>query len=200
MHQFIETIKIKNGKFQNLSFHLQRMKNTIMDFFNIDFITNIDNLQIPEIYINDVVKCRIIYSSKIDSIEFLNYEIKKINKLKIIEDNNIEYDYKFLNRQRLDYLYNLRNDCDEIIISKNGLITDTSYSNIVLEKKGKYYTPNTPLLKGTKRDFYLKKKIIVPITISIDNLFEYENIRLINSMIDLEESPIIKISKENIII
>jgi len=200
MHQFIETIKIKNGKFQNLSFHLQRMKNTIMDFFNIDFITNIDNLQIPEIYINDVVKCRIIYSSKIDSIEFLNYEIKKINKLKIIEDNNIEYDYKFLNRQRLDYLYNLRNDCDEIIISKNGLITDTSYSNIVLEKKGKYYTPNTPLLKGTKRDFYFKKKIIVPITISIDNLFEYENIRLINSMIDLEESPIIKISKENIII
>lgn len=200
MYQFIETIKIKNGKFQNLSFHLQRMKNTIMDFFNIDFITNIDNLQIPEIYINDVVKCRIIYSSKIDSIEFLNYEIKKINKLKIIEDNNIEYDYKFLNRQRLDYLYNLRNDCDEIIISKNGLITDTSYSNIVLEKKGKYYTPNTPLLKGTKRDFYLKKKIIVPITISIDNLFEYENIRLINSMIDLEESPIIKISKENIII
>ena len=200
MYQFIETIKIKNGKFQNLSFHLQRMKNTIMDFFNIDFITNIDNLQIPEIYINDVVKCRIIYSSKIDSIEFLNYEIKKINKLKIIEDNNIEYDYKFLNRQRLEYLYNLRNDCDEIIISKNGLITDTSYSNIVLEKKGKYYTPNTPLLKGTKRDFYLKKKIIVPITISIDNLFEYENIRLINSMIDLEESPIIKISKENIII
>jgi len=200
MYQFIETIKIKNGKFQNLSFHLQRMKNTIMDFFNIDFITNIDNLQIPEIYINDAVKCRIIYSSKIDSIEFLNYEIKKINKLKIIEDNNIEYDYKFLNRQRLDYLYNLRNDCDEIIISKNGLITDTSYSNIVLEKKGKYYTPNTPLLKGTKRDFYLKKKIIVPITISIDNLFEYENIRLINSMIDLEESPIIKISKENIII
>jgi len=200
MYQFIETIKIKNGKFQNLSFHLQRMKNTIMNFFNIDFITNIDNLQIPEIYINDVVKCRIIYSSKIDSIEFLNYEIKKINKLKIIEDNNIEYDYKFLNRQRLEYLYNLRNDCDEIIISKNGLITDTSYSNIVLEKKGKYYTPNTPLLKGTKRDFYLKKKIIVPITISIDNLFEYENIRLINSMIDLEESPIIKISKENIII
>jgi 4-amino-4-deoxychorismate lyase len=83
MYQFIETIKIKNGKFQNLSFHLQRMKNTIMDFFNIDFITNIDNLQIPEIYINDVVKCRIIYSSKIDSIEFLSYEIKKINKLKI---------------------------------------------------------------------------------------------------------------------
>ena len=200
MHQFIETIKIKNGKFQNLSFHLQRMKNTIMDFFNIDFITNIDNLQIPEIYINDVVKCRIIYSSKIDSIEFLNYEIKKINKLKIIEDNNIEYDYKFLNRQRLDYLYNLRNDCDEIIISKNGLITDTSYSNIVLEKKGIFYTPNTPLLKGTKRDYYLQKNFIIPITISIENLFEYENIRLINSMIDLEESPIIEMSKENIII
>lgn len=200
MYQFIETIKIKNGKFQNLFFHLQRMKNTIMNFFKKDLIFNIDNLQIPKIYRDNLVKCRIIYSSEIEQIEFSNYEIKKINKLKIIEDNNIEYDYKFLNRQRLEYLYNLRNDCDEIIISKIGLITDTSYSNIVFEKNGKFYTPNTPLLKGTKRAYYLQKKIIIPITISIDNLFEYENIRLINSMIDLDESPIIKISKENIII
>ncbi len=51
---------------------------------------------------------------------------------------------------------------DDIIITKNGNITDSSFSNLVFESSdGALFTPETYLLEGgTKRKFLLKNGII----------------------------------------
>ena len=62
-----------------------------------------------------------------------------------------DYSFKFSNRKAIDDLLKFRNGCDDILIVRNGLITDTSYSNVVFRKDNMYFTPNFPLLNGTKR-------------------------------------------------
>ena len=51
----------------------------------------------------------------------------------------------------------MRGACDEILIIKDGHITDTSISNIVFRlPDGWWLTPFTPLLKGIMRTYLLE--------------------------------------------
>jgi 4-amino-4-deoxychorismate lyase len=75
----------------------------------------------------------------------------------------------------------------DILLVKNDLITDTSFSNIILWDGNAWYTPSVPLLKGTKREFYLDKKIIHLRDIRLNELHYFKKIRLINAMLDIGE-------------
>ena len=87
---------------------------------------------------------------------------------------------------------------EKIVIVKQGFITDTSYANIVFFDGHKWFTPVSPLLKGTKRTFLLDKKIIEETEIRIDDLEKFKKARLINAMIDFEDK--VEILVENIIL
>jgi len=89
----------------------------------------------------------------------------------------------------------MRGVCDEILVVKNGMITDTSFSNIIFLKKGTWYTPEYPLLPGTRRADYLQKNQIFPQVIKPEDLGQYEEARLINSMRSLEDADPIQISR-----
>ena len=90
---------------------------------------------------------------------------------------------------RLEWMM-LRN----VVIVKNGLIADTSFTNIVFFKSGKWYTPEIPLLAGTRRADYLKKKLILPAIIRPEDLNQYDEAKLINSMRSIKEDDAISIS------
>ena len=188
MLRFIETIKIANGLPQNLNFHQKRLEYTISTFYpNIEPI-NLFNISIPDnIDRNKIYKCRVIYADKIYDIQFNEYQKKEIQTLKLIFDNYIDYSFKFEDRSRLINLYNLREDCDDILIVKNNLVTDTSYCNIAFYNKGKWITPKNPLLKGTKREYLLLINSVIEDNIFFDQIKFYDKISLFNSMIDLEE-------------
>jgi 4-amino-4-deoxychorismate lyase len=66
-------------------------------------------------------------------------------------------------------------------------VTDTSYSNIAMYKNGIWHTPESYLLNGTKRQFYLNKCMLKETRITVDKIFDYEKLSLINSMLDLSE-------------
>jgi 4-amino-4-deoxychorismate lyase len=51
-----------------------------------------------------------------------------------------------------------------------------------------WFTPAFPLLKGTKRQYYLENGVILEKEIKISDLHQYKMARLINAMIDLDES------------
>ena len=176
----LETIAIRNGVVQNLSYHLKRMKAS-------GFIPKTIMLDIPNDCLLGVVKCRIIYRQSIDSLCFEKYNLRRIEQVKLVEANNLSYNRKYANRESLNAFVNQYPLADDIIFIKQGLVTDSSFANIVIDYKGTLLTPKNPLLNGTKRQWLLDNKKIQEEDISVDMLLNANAIFYINAMIELGE-------------
>ncbi len=185
---FLETIKLEGGFFSALSYHQTRMDETRAAFYD-----NPESLSLPlalmrtgSIPPKGLYKTRVIYTDKIESIEFIPYEKRDINSLKLIE-SDVDYSFKYEKRPVINTLFQQKGKCDDILITQNGLLTDTSIANIALLKDGIWYTPKSPLLKGTKRASLLHHRLIIETDIHQVALSQYEKIRLFNAMIEFGE-------------
>ena len=139
---FIESVKVKDGVVMNMEFHLERMKKSIGKLHNTDFT-------IPEEYRVGIVKMRILYNEEtIKDVSFQKYKYPEINSLKMVEGNDICYGLKFEDRTAINNLYLQKEECDDILIIKDGFVTDTSFCNIIFVKNNTCFTPDTPLLEG----------------------------------------------------
>ena len=147
MYQFIETIKIQNRKLNNINFHNRRFNSTLKHFFNKNSNILLENyIDLSKISSNDTYKCRILYGKfGIVDISFELYKPKLIHNLKIVNSDLINYEFKYEDRDNLTNLYNKKENCDDVLIVKNGYITDTSYANVVFFKNGDWFTPDTYL-------------------------------------------------------
>lgn len=187
--KLLETIKIQNGQIQNIAWHNQRFNRSRCELFGINEIVLLENqIKISHDLDDEIHKCRIIYSNDIESIEFEKYKLRKIRSLKLVECNHIKYAYKYSDRRKLNELFQKKGKCDDILIIKNGLVTDTSFANIVFWDGENWITPISPLLKGTARERLLETNQITEAEISVDDLRKYKNARIINVMVDLENS------------
>lgn len=194
---FIETLKIINGRFINLPIHIARMEQTTLEVFGKFGSFSLSDEQIPADKKNGIIKCRIEYQQKIGRIDFIPYQPRLINTLKVVEDSGIDYHLKYADRTPLTNLSAQRGIYDEILITRQGKITDTSFSNIVLYNGTEYLTPSTYLLNGTKRQTLIQKGIIKPATIKIEDLKSFRQLHLINAMLDLDD---VQIDISNIIL
>lgn len=194
--KFIESIKLKDGVFYNLPYHQARLVRTQDKFFEKKIILEDVLTDITSFAQNGLFKCRIVYGMDVESIEFTLYSPLKKKKVGIVSDDSINYSYKFTDRSKLEKLIP-KTDFDDIIIVKNGFVTDALFSNLVFESSEGLFTPTTYLLPGTKRQFLLDKGIISERRIRIQDLEKYETIRFINAMIDLEDE--VKISTKELI-
>ena len=185
MSLFIESIKVFNGIVYNLALHQERVNRTLSEFYPNSKI-DLSEIKVFPMYGQGLYKLRIIYSDKIEKYEFLPYKIYETKTLKIVHSDNLKYDYKYLERTAINRLFSARGDSDDILIVRNGLITDTSYCNVVLDDGYKLYTPANPLLRGTKREQLLREKRIEQSEISVDDLVDFKRVILINAMIELE--------------
>jgi 4-amino-4-deoxychorismate lyase len=182
---FFETIKIYKGRICNINYHNKRLNNTIKSIFNVS--SNIDISSYISLSMDfDTIKCRVLYQKEINSISYSKYIKKKAQSFKIINDNNITYEYKFNNRKHINKLFFLRDNHDEIIIIKNGFITDTSIANIAILYKDIWLTPKLPLFNGIIRpklgsSFFLKEE-----NITVEMLKSCKCIAIMNAMIGFE--------------
>lgn len=192
--QFTEAIKFENGVFHNLRYHQARMDNTMaqFDLEKIDLTGHLKNIPTPSQ--KGIYKCRVLYGKKIESIEFTPYSFRKKEKVGIVTDNQIDYSYKFANRENLERLI-ADTGFGDILIIKNGFATDALFSNLVFESKEGLFTPATYLLPGTKRQQLLDDGIIKEKQITRDDIPLYTKIRFINAMIDLEDEVFIETEK-----
>lgn len=183
---FTEVIKLKDGVLYNFEYHKARVERTLTAFgmSQIDFAMVGD--AVPANCSNGLYKCRVVYSNKIEKIEFTPYIFRKIETVELVADKNIEYSFKYADRGRLNAL-KAASSFDEIIIVKNGFITDSSYTNLVLKQGKEYFTPKECLLPGTKRQALLDAGIIKLRSIRTCELLAYDSIHFINAMIDLED-------------
>ncbi len=195
MCRLIETLKVFNKKLFNIEYHNKRMNNSRKELFGCnDEIDLSEKILIPKELNYNLYKCRIIYSKGIESIEFMPYQKKLIKKIKILENNHINYQYKFEDRTELNLMLN-KSNADEIIIVKNGLITDASFANIVLSDGSIYLTPSTPLLKGTKRARLLDEGLIKEEELKKNDLRKFKYIYFINALLDIEEENKMEIDR-----
>jgi len=189
MFLLFETIKMANGKPLNISYHNERMNRSRRELFHCKNELDLAELiQMPDNLSNDNYKCKVIYSADIQKIEWARYFPRKIERLKLVYYDKIEYSYKYLDRKIFAELLRLKNctESEDILIIKDGRITDTSYSNVVFFNGKEWCTPQFPLLKGTKRAKLIKEKIIAEKDILVEDLKYYEKIILVNAMLDFD--------------
>jgi 4-amino-4-deoxychorismate lyase len=184
MCQLFETIKIIGGEPKNLSLHDERMNRSRRILFGNNAILRLSEyIQVPQDAKTGLIRCRVIYGSSIKSIEYFPYIPADIKTLKLVKADTLTYDLKYLDRSRLTELIN-KSIADDILIVKEGCITDASFANIVFTDGKLWVTPDTPLLCGTMREKLLIKGVINAKRITIHNISQFTHFRLINAMLD----------------
>jgi 4-amino-4-deoxychorismate lyase len=196
MSRLVETIRAESGKLQNIIFHNERMIRSLYYVFGLKSSIDLEKLiTIPETAKGGIFKCRVEYDREIRKIEFRIYKIKPVRSLKLIEDNNIDYSHKYTDRAEIEDLISKRDGCDDILIVKNGYITDSSYANLIFKNtSGKWVTPSTYLLPGTRRANLLQKGMITETKICYKDIINYSEVKLINAMIGIDDSDGIPIN------
>jgi len=185
MCRLIETICLKDRQLLHPEWHEKRLNDTRKELFGItaslklqDFITLPSSLQ------DGVYKCRILYGEQIESVEFQPYSPRLLRSLQLVECGELDYRFKYEDRGAIDRLSVLRGNADDILLVRDGLITDTSFSNIVFFDGKSWVTPDSCLLNGTQRQRLLFEGVIEEVSITVSDLKKYSYAKPINAMLD----------------
>ena len=189
MSQFIESICCEDGRPKLLDYHQNRLERTFSIFFPKDSSMDLNRI-IMNIPVAGKYKCRLQYNADSFNIDYQPYQVKEINSLKIVHDDNIHYEFKSNNRGELDRLFHNRKEADDIIIIRNGQVTDSYYANLVFYDGRDWWTPQSPLLKGIKREFLLNKNLVKTRKIYEGDLKSFKKASLINAMLEIGEVEI----------
>jgi len=177
--QYLETIKAVDGELFHLNYHQQRLNETLGN----KKILLAEILKPPT---SGLFRCRVVYNARNYRVSYHPYEKRIVQKLKLVFDDTIEYSRKYYDRSPLERLLEKKSFCDDILIVKNRLITDTSIANIALQYKNEWLTPREPLLYGTTRARLLDEKKIFEDDIAVEDLKKFKQMALMNAMIDFD--------------
>jgi len=183
----VETVKLKDGVFENIDMHNERFNNSRKALFEVkDSIDLNEILKSQEYNKSGLYKCRIIYNEEIIKVEFVPYVLKQIKSLKVVP-SEIDYSYKYEDRSDINKLLELRGSCDDILIVKNERLTDTSAANIAFFDNDRWYTPLYPLLKGTEREKLLRERRIFEEDLRLSDLKRFNKAAIFSTMVNFGE-------------
>lgn len=191
MYPLFETIRVTNGCPENLDYHEERRFKALDELFN-----KAPKLSLEDIFTDmpfpdtksKLFKVVVEYDATDYDTSVYSYNPKRIKTLRMVE-SNVNYPYKWTNREELTKL--LSDDVHEdVIIVKNGWVTDASFANLAFQKEGKWYTPQHCLLRGTMRQYLLDERKIEEIPIHSDEIMQFSKVRLINAMLRFSACPV----------
>jgi len=189
MCRFIESICCVDGEALNFNLHQERIDKTCQQFFSNASIFLEDYLKdIPK---SGKYKARFVYDNASVLLEFIPYIKKDINSLKAVQGDGLEYAFKYEDRAKLTKLFDLRENCDDIIIVKNGLCTDSYFANLAFFDGDQWLTPKKPLLNGVKRQRLIQESKLIEADIAAEAIGTFEKVSLINAMLDLDEVSVL---------
>ena len=135
-----------------------------------------------------VVKCRLLYDAEPLEVGYAPYHRRTIGSLRAVAAPALDYHLKWADRGALQALLELRGEADDIVIvNGEGLLTDSSYTNIALRRGNRWYTPRVPLLEGVQRAHLIAEGVLIPRDIPLAELSTYDRISLINAMMPWSE-------------
>jgi 4-amino-4-deoxychorismate lyase len=186
-----ESIQIRDGVPQRLDLHQARMDRTRKYHFGVrNAIELASVIDVPENLQQGLVKCRLTYGEGLGKVEFEQYRMRPFEGISIVEDDNIHYAFKYNDRSQFKAMEDA-NPGRAVIIAQHGHLTDATYANIAFHDGKRWVTPVRTLLNGTMRQWLLGKAIIDEVEVSLHELPKYESLKLINAMLEWDESPII---------
>lgn len=191
MSLLFESICVLNGRVFNNKWHELRYRSAYSEVFG-EFPKEslLANMQIPSEFQNGKVKLKIIYAQNQKKFFFKHYKNQKIERLKIVYNDELDYSLKFIDRQILNELFSFKENCDDVLIIKNGEVTDTSYGNVIFFDGKSWITPKNPLLEGTCRARLISEGKVSEKVVRIRDLKSLKGAKVINAMRDLEQKMI----------
>lgn len=196
MSPLVESIKLKDGVIYNLNYHQDRLNRSMEELFPmadvVDLAKELSRIKYPD---SGLYKVRVVYGPLVEKIEVEPYTFRIIKSLKVVYYNDIDYHLKYTDRGVLNVLYSQRESCDDIIIVKDGMVTDSFASNLLFFDGHRWLTSDSPLLKGTQRQYLLDNELIVERHIATKDLPSFQKVGLINAMIEFEEMPVVPIER-----
>lgn len=197
MFPLFESLCVQDGKLLNSQWHENRFQTSYNQYYGspAPFFL-LEGLNIPNNFSKGRVKLRIRYNQKDRIFHFEHYQTQKIESLQLVYTEELDYSYKYTERENLNALFAQKGKSDDVLIVIKGRITDSSYANVVFFDGNEWWTPNHPLLKGTCRARLLSQEIIKEILLEVNDLKNFKGLKLINAMRDMDQ-PIIPI--ENLI-
>lgn len=184
---FFETLKAFDGEVFHVPYHQERYE-SVLRYFGIAEALDISlHVRPPK---DGLYRCRFVYDltkePHVVKASYHKYEKRVIRSLKVVHDDTIEYDMKSTCRDRVDALFAQREKCDDVLIIKNSLVTDTSIANIAFYDSKRWLTPASPLLKGTTRERLLREGMIYEEEIRLVDIERFEKAALMNAMVDFD--------------
>ena len=181
MYPLVESIRAEDGHFFLLDYHQDRLEHTFRELYRRLCPWKLKDILL-ELPSKGLFKIRFLYNDSAYSIEVLPYTSREIKSLKLVDIGEYTYPHKWTNRSEINKAFEKRGNCDDILMVKNGLLTDASYANIVLFDGTDWFTPDIPLFKGVQRAFLLDHKTIQTASISSKDLTNFKGFQLINAM------------------
>jgi 4-amino-4-deoxychorismate lyase len=193
-----ETVRVQNRQLHNIEAHNCRVADSRHIIFDLnDNLDLRDSVSIPDDLDDGVYKCRIVYARTVQNVEFQKYTPKRIRTLRLVYDDTIQYEHKYLDRSCFDKLVQSA-QADDILLVQHGYITDVSFANIVFSDGKNWITPARPLLHGIKRQILVQSGLIHEEKIMDKDLDRFTHAAIINAMLDLDDTP--RIPMENILL
>ena len=128
----------------------------------------------------------------LSAIRLVPYCKRTIRTLRPIPlPDGFEYSYKYADRSFFERVKaELASNEEPLFVRSDGTITDTSFTNILIETEAGYLTPTRPLLKGTQREGLLRSGLIAEADdLTLSRLrAKAKAILLINALLPLEEA------------
>lgn len=199
MPQLLETICCQDGQLLALDFHQERAERSANKLGFKEHI-NLETLTVPAFARRGRFKCRVLYRQTIEAATFTPYTIRPVRRLKLTPADHIEYNCKYADRTAITEAFQKRGLADDILMVKNGHLTDTSYANIALWDGRRWLTPALPMLEGTRRARLLQQQRIQPANIPSQAVYQFKKIVLFNAMMDLESGPVIPVGKHTLVV
>ena len=185
MCRFIESIKLQDGVFYRLELHQERVNKAFAAYFpEKKPIILFEAILLTTIPQKGIYKCRIVYDLTLQSLEYTPYIRREIHSLKLVKSEMESRVFKLEDRTGLNTAFAYRGDCDDVLILKNGLLTDTSNCNIALYDGKQWITPRKPLLYGVNRAQLLTEGKLIEKDIKVEELLNFQYIALFNALIE----------------
>ena len=202
---FIETFMVRDGKLQAGDLHHERMLRTLSDWGSEpsqplfqSLLSDTPWLEV-ETYLTKqpllpatTYRLTLEYDlTKIRAIRLIPYQRRSISKLRPIRlPENFNYNYKYADRSFFERVKaTLPADGEPLFVREDGTITDTSFTNVLIETEEGYFTPTHPLLKGTQREYLLRcGQITEHDELTLSTISCARSLLLINALLPLEEA------------